>query len=159
MPIAAVLCLCIVTPAGTSPAEEAALAWIKRVDGELTKPRYAKLTLDQLSKLEELQLGGHRKSDNKHLFVPAAEFHHLTALKGLKKLHLGENDGVTDAAVVHVGNLTGLRSLVLWDAPMTDDGLKHLLPLKELSTSISRSPPRSRTPDWLRFDKWPSSRR
>ena len=114
-------------------SSEAALAWIKRVDGELKKPRYAKLTLEELGKLEELQLGGHRKSDNKHLYVKADEFNHLSALKGLKKLHLGENDGVTDAALVHVGKLTGLRSLVLWDAPMTDAGLKHLIPLKELT--------------------------
>lgn len=114
-------------------SSEAALAWIKRVDGELKKPRYGKLTLEEMGKLEELQLGGHRKSDNKHLFVKEDEFYHLTALKGLKKLHLGENDGVTDGALVHVGKLTGLRSLVLWDAPMTDAGLMHLIPLKHLT--------------------------
>lgn len=110
------------------------LTWIKRVDGELVKPRYADLTVAQLKDLKELQLGGHRKSDKKHLFVKPEEFGHLTTLTGLTKLHLGENDGVTDEALAHVGKLTGLRELVLWDAPMTDAGVKHLVSLKDLTS-------------------------
>lgn len=116
-----------------APSLEDSLAWIKRVDGELKKPRYADLTADKLKAQTELQLGGHRKSDNKHLFVKAEEFRHLTPLTGLKKLHLGENDGATDEALAHVGKLTGLTELVLWDAPITDAGLKHLTGLKELT--------------------------
>ncbi len=111
---------------------EETLAWIKRVDGELKKPRYAQLTPDELRSMKELRLGGHRKSDNKHLFVKAEEFKHLAALPGLTKLHLGENDGVTDDALVHVGKLTGLTELILWDAPMTDAGVRRLVQLKEL---------------------------
>jgi hypothetical protein len=112
---------------------EATLTWLKRVDGELVKPRYSKLTLEQLKSMTELQLGGHRKSDKKHLFVEPMEFRRLAALSGLTKLHLGENDGVTDEALVHVGKLTGLKELILWDAPITDAGLQHLTNLKELT--------------------------
>ena len=118
----------------TAPSLEESLAWIKRVDGELNTPRYAELTADKLKAQTELQLGGHRKSDNKHLFVKAEEFRYLAPLTGLKKLHLGENDGVTDEALAHVGKLTGLTELILWDAPITDAGLKHLLGLKELTS-------------------------
>jgi len=113
---------------------EESYAWVKRVDGELKKPRYAELTFAQLKELPELQLGGHRKSDNKHLFVPPADFKYLVPLTSLKKLHLGENDGVTDEALVHVGKLTGLKELVLWDAPMTDSGVRHLTTLTELTS-------------------------
>jgi len=116
------------------PSLPETLAWLKRVDGELRKPRYVDLTLEQLRTMTELRLGGHRKSDNKHLYVKPEEFKHLTSLTGLRILHLGENDGVTDEALVHIGKLTGLRELVLWDAPMTDAGLKHLTGLKELTS-------------------------
>ncbi len=57
----------------------------------------------------------------------------MLALTQLKKLHLGENDGVTDEALVYVGKLTGLSELILWDSPITDAGIKHLAPLKELT--------------------------
>lgn len=112
---------------------EQTLAWVRRVDDELVKPRYADLTADRLKSLTELQLGGHRTSDNKHLYVEPAEFRHLAPLTGLTKLHLGENDGVTDESLAHVGKLTGLKVLVLWDAPVTDAGLKHLTGLRELT--------------------------
>jgi hypothetical protein len=127
------LCVVLAVSAGDEITLADTLAWIKRVDGELIKPRYATLTLDQLQSVSELRLGGHRKSDKKHLYVPPMEFKHLLALPGLKKLNLGENDGVTDEALVHVGKLTGLTELVLWDAPMTDAGVKHLVALKELT--------------------------
>lgn len=121
-------------PPATGPVTLAqTLAWVRRVDGELVKPRYADLTLDRLKALTELQIGGHRKSDKKHLFVEPAEFRHLAPLTGLTKLHLGENDGATDEALAHVGKLTGLKALVLWDAPVTDAGLKHLTGLRELT--------------------------
>lgn len=126
--------ICPHVQSADDPALPATLAWLKRVDGELKKPRYANLTLEQLQSATELQLGGHRASDNKHLAVKAEELHHLVALKNLTKLHLGENDGVTDEALVHVGKLTGLKELILWDAPITDAGIKHLAPLKELTS-------------------------
>ena len=103
-------------------------------DGKITKPKYANLTLDQAATMTELQIGGHRKSDKKHLFVPAEEFKYLAALPMLTKLHLGENDGVSEEAMVHVGKLTQLRELILWDAPTTDAGLKPIVNLKNLTT-------------------------
>jgi len=115
------------------PSLPETLAWLKRVDGELKKPRYAELTLEQLKTMTELRLGGHRATDNKHLFVKPEELKHLIALTQLKKLHLGENDGVTDEALVHVGKFTGLSELILGDSPITDAGIKHLAPLKELT--------------------------
>jgi hypothetical protein len=135
---AVVLCTAVntsnVRSADNVPSLPDTLAWLKRVDGELKKPRYADLTLPQLQTMTELRLGGHRASDNKHLFVKPEELKHLTALTQLKKLHLGENDGATDEALVHVGKLTGLTELVLWDSPITDAGIKHLAPLKELTS-------------------------
>lgn len=85
----------------------------------MKKPRYAALTPADLGTLAELQLGGHRKSDNKHLYAAPEGFQHLSGFPALTKLNLGENDGATDAALVHVGKLTGLKELVLWDAPVT----------------------------------------
>jgi len=118
--------------ADEAPSLPMALAWLKRVDGELKKPRYAELTLEQLESANELQLGGHRASDNKHLSIKPEELKNLAAFTHLKKLHVGENDGITDEALVHIGKLTKLQELVLWDAPITDAGLKHLAPLKDL---------------------------
>jgi Leucine-rich repeat (LRR) protein len=104
------------------------------VDAEVKKPQYADLSLEQLRDLKELRLGGHRKSDNKHLYVKPEEFKYLLPLKKLEKLHLGENDGLTEEALVHVGKLTGLKELILWDAPMTDAAIKHLTTLNELTS-------------------------
>lgn len=123
-----------VATAADDAALSDALAWIKRVDGQITKPKYGALTQKELETLSELRIGGHRKSDKKHIFVPAEEFKHLAALPALTKLHLGENDGLTDEAMVHVGKLTGLKELVLWDAPLTDAGLAHVANLKGLTS-------------------------
>ncbi len=109
------------------------LVWLKRVDGELKKPRYSDLSLEQLKTMTELRLGGHRAADKKHLFVKPEELKHLTCLTELKILHLGENDGVTDDALLYVGKLSGLKELVLWDAPITDAGIKQLVGLKQLT--------------------------
>src|SRR5436190_6708625 len=119
-------------------ADDAALAeafaWIKKCDASITKPKYPNLTLEQCREMTDLQIGGHRKSDKKHLFVPADEFKHLAALPKLTKLHLGENDGLTEEAMVHVGKLTNLTELILWDAPMPDAALKHIVGLKNLTS-------------------------
>lgn len=127
--------LLLSTPARADDAALAeAFAWIKKCDGSITKPKYANLTLEQLPALTELQIGGHRKTDKKHLFVPADEFKHLAALPKLTKLHLGENDGLTEEAMAHVGKLTNLKELILWDAPMPDAALKHIVGLKNLTS-------------------------
>lgn len=142
--------------ADEAPTLEQSFSWIKRVDGELKKPRYADLTLAQLPSLIELQLGGHRKSDNKHLDVPPADFRFLVPLTGLRKLHLGENDGVKDEALVHVGKLASLKELVLWDAPMTDAGIKHLAPLRELTAldlAFATKITTAALPDIVRLEK------
>lgn len=104
------------------------------MDGELRKPRYTDLTLEKLKASTELQLGGHRKSDKKHLYVKPEELKHLVPLTNLRKLHLGENDGVTDEALVYVGQLKDVEELVLWDSPITDAGVKHLVPLTKLTS-------------------------
>jgi len=116
------------------PSLDDTFAWIKQLDGKMTRPRNANLTLEQLRTMTDLQIGGHRKSDKKHIVVPLEEFKHLAALPALTKLHLGENDGTTDEAMIYVGKLTGLKELILWDSPLTDAGFKHLTNLKELRT-------------------------
>jgi internalin A len=136
------LILCLVTtcgilasaaePAGQSSAQEA-LAWLKNVDGQLKKSKLADLTIEQLATLGEVTLGGHRKSDNKHISISAEQFQHLNALPSLRKLVLWENDGVTDDALVHVGKLTNLRELELGDAPISSIGIKQLPGLKSLT--------------------------
>lgn len=120
--------------ANAVPSLEETFAWIKQLDGNITKPKYANLTFEQLRTMTDLQIGGHRKSDKKHISVPLEDFRHLAALPALTKLHLGENDGATDEAMVYVGKLTGLKELILWDSPLTDAGFKHLTNLKELRT-------------------------
>jgi hypothetical protein len=119
-------------PARPSFAPEA-LAWLKSVDAELKKSQLSNLTLEQLSTLTEVTLGGHRKSDNKHLSIPADGFRHLAALPALRKLIVWENDGVTDEALSHIGKLTNLRELEMGDAPITAAGIKHLQGLKALT--------------------------
>ena len=95
------------------PSAPDALAWLKRVDGELKKSSLADLTLDQLATRTEITLGGHRKTDGKHLNIPAAQFHHLAALPALRRLVLWENDGVTDAGLMHLQTCPALRTVVL----------------------------------------------
>jgi Leucine-rich repeat (LRR) protein len=116
-----------------TPSLQEALTWIKSVDGELKKPRYPDLTVDKLKVMTELRLGGHRKSDNKHIAIKAEDCKYLTPLTGLKKAYLEELDGLTDEALVHIGKLTGLTELHLGDAWVTDAGMKHLVNLKELT--------------------------
>jgi hypothetical protein len=118
-------------PAGVSP--EGALAWLKSIDGQFKQPRLPGLTLATLPSLTEVNLGGHRKSDGKHIAIPAAEFRHLAALTALRKATLWEIDGLDDAALAHIGKVTTLRELELGDAQITSAGLKHLRGLRELT--------------------------
>lgn len=54
-------------PEPAAPSPEATLAWLKQLDATTFKePRFATLRSgEDLKQLTEIQLGGHRKSDNK----------------------------------------------------------------------------------------------
>lgn len=112
---------------------EAALAWLKSIDEQFKQPRLPGLTVEKLKTLTEVNLGGHRKSDNKHIAIPAAEFRHLAALPALRKAMLWEIDGLDDSALAHIGKVTTLRELELGDAAITSAGLKHLRGLQSLT--------------------------
>ena len=118
------------------PDLEAAHAWLKSLDvkpeSAQKQPRFAALTVEDLKTLKEIRLGGHRASDNKHVFIEAAEFRFLAALPALEKANLGEVDGFTDEALGYVASITTLTELNLGDAWVTDAGLKALSKLKNL---------------------------
>ncbi len=118
--------------ASAAPADDA-LAWLKSIDDQFKMPRLSGLTLEKVKTLTEVNLGGHRKSDNKHIAIPAAEFRHLTALPALRKATLWEIDGLDDEALAHIGKVTTLRELELGDAQITSAGLKHLRGLQSLT--------------------------
>jgi len=118
--------------ATASPADDA-LAWLKSIDDQFKQPRLPGLTVEKLKTLTEVNLGGHRKSDNKHIAIPAAEFRHLAALPALRKATLWEIDGLDDSALAHIGKVATLRELELGDAAITSAGLKHLRGLRELT--------------------------
>ncbi|MBI3855102.1 MAG: hypothetical protein HY293_05370 [Planctomycetes bacterium] len=119
------------------PANEA-LAWLKSLDANAgsaqKKPRFPALTLEDLKTMKEIKLGGHRASDNKHVFIPAAEFRFLLALPALETANLVEIDGLTDESLVYVGKIPGLKALNLGDAQVSDAGLKHLGGLASLES-------------------------
>ena len=115
-----------------APADEA-LAWLRSVDEQFKQPRLTGLTAEKLATLTEVNLGGHRKSDNKHIVIPAIEFRHLAALPALRKATLWEIHGLNDEALAHIGKVTTLRELELGDAEITDAGLKHLRGLQSLT--------------------------
>jgi hypothetical protein len=134
--LSAVLVLTMATTAGAlsqqRPTLDGALAWLKKLDGEYAKPRFAELTVEKLRTLSELKLGGHRKSDNKHVAIDPNELRFVTVLPALTKLSLGEVDGLTDASMDYVGQVSGLLELDLSDAAITDAGLRRIGDLKEL---------------------------
>ena len=115
-----------------APADEA-LAWLKSIDEQFKQPRLTDLTAEKLKTLTEVNLGGHRKSDNKHIVIPAGEFRHLAALPALRKATLWEIRGLDDTALAHIGKVTTLRELELGDAEITDAGLKNLRSLQSLT--------------------------
>lgn len=124
-----------IVSAGLASAQtpaEAALAWLQGIDAQFEKPRLPGLTVDNLATLTEVNLGGHRKSDKKHIHIPADGFRHLAALPALRKATLWEIDGLDDSALAHIGKVTGLRELELGDAAITSAGLKHLRGLQSL---------------------------
>src|SRR5688500_16487693 len=118
---------------GESPTQEEAYRWLMSVDAQFKQPRLEGLTVEGVSSLAEVKLGGQRKSDGKHIEIPAAEFRHLTALPALRKAVLWEITGLTDEALGHIGKVTTLQELELGDAEVTNAGLKHLRGLSALS--------------------------
>lgn len=121
-----------------APTAEATVAWLKSLDtrpeSAQKQPRFATLTAADLPTLKDIRLGGHRASDNKHVFIPAAEFRFLLGLPALENANLVECDGLDDTSLVFIGKLTGLKSLNLGDAQVTNAGLKALAGLKNLET-------------------------
>jgi hypothetical protein len=124
------------TLAQDAPTPEATLAWLQSLDqrpeSAQKKPRFPNLTIDDLKTLKDLRLGGHRASDNKHVFIPAAEFKFLLGLPALENANLVECDGLNDESLVFIGKIKGLRSLNLGDAQVTGAGLRSLAGLKNL---------------------------
>ena len=116
------------------PTLEETLAWLKRLDVNYTRPRFHTLTTESLKTLEAMTLGGHTKTGR--VEIPANDFRYLLPLTGLKKANLGEIDGRTDEALVHIGKLTSLTHLYLHDGELTDAGMKHLTPLKHLNRLV-----------------------
>ncbi|HYF00612.1 MAG TPA: hypothetical protein VEJ18_16950 [Planctomycetota bacterium] len=123
----------LLAPAGP----EDTLAWLKSLDANplsaQKRPRFPDLTLEDLLTLKELRLGGHRASDNKHVFIEGRELRHLAGLPSLEKLDLCEVDGLSDEAMAFVGKLTTLKELDLGDAAISSAGLRHLAGLKQLT--------------------------
>jgi len=127
-----------------APTLEETLAWLKKMptmSGSAIGPKkerdcFQKLTALDLDTLTELHIGGHLIKDGKfqpgHVEFPADEYRHLTALPSLEKLDFMEN-GLGDAALIHVGKIGTLTHLTFGDHQVTDAGLKHLANLKKLS--------------------------
>src|SRR6185503_9936730 len=125
MILTTLLCLAL---AQDAPTPEATLAWLQSLDtrpeSAQKQPRFPALTVDDLKTLKDLKLGGHRASDNKHVFIPASEFRFLLVLPALENANLVEIDGLSDEALAFIGRIEGLRSLNLGDAQITNAGLK-----------------------------------
>jgi len=132
MTLTAFVCLAL----AQEPTPDETLAWLKsldtRPDSAQKKPRFPTLTIDDLKTMKDLRLGGHRASDNKHVFIPAAEFKFLLGLPALENANLVEIDGLTDEALAFIGKIQGLKTLNLGDAQVTNAGLKHLTGLRNL---------------------------
>ncbi len=84
---AVILAFALALPLLAAPADDA-LAWLKSVDDQFKQPRLPGLTVEKLKTLTEVNLGGHRKSDNQHIELRAADFRHLAALPALRKATL-----------------------------------------------------------------------
>ena len=115
------------------PTLDETLKWLHKVDANYKESRFGKLKVDDLKTLEEVRLGGHRKSDNKHVHIPSEEFRYLTALPALKNANLGETDGLDDSALASIGKIKTLTRLDLGDAAITSAGVAHLTGLKDLT--------------------------
>jgi hypothetical protein len=118
-----------------APKPEDTVAWLKSLDAKpdsaQKQPRFANLTVEDLKTLKEIKLGGHRASDNKHVFINGAEFKNLY-LPALEKCNLVEIDGFTDEALTHISKMTTITELNLGDAGITNAGIPMIAKLKEL---------------------------
>lgn len=142
--VLAFLFCCGFVSAEETATPEKTLAWLKALPtmsrsaiGPMNeRDCFQKLTAAELATLKEIHLGGHLVKDGKtvkeHIEIPAGEFHHLTALVSLEKLDLMEN-GVSDEALVSIGRIKNLTTLVLGDHCLTDASLKHLTGLQKLT--------------------------
>jgi hypothetical protein len=74
--------------------------------------------LEGLANVEYLDVAATRTTD--------AGLAHLAALGKLRYLDLGSNSGVTDAAVDPLGKLKTLKTLIVAQTGLTDDGVKRL---------------------------------
>ena len=140
----ALLFCCEFVSAEETVTPEKTLAWLKALPtmsrsaiGPMNeRDCFQKLTAAELATLKELHLGGHLVKDGKtlkeHVEIPASEFHFLKALTALEKLDLMEN-GVGDEALVSIGKIKSLTSLMFGDHCLTDASLKHLAGLKKLA--------------------------
>ena len=124
------------SPRGVPKLQET-LAWLKQLDtnpASATKqPRFAQLTLNDLKSMDQIQLGGHRATDGKHVFINPGDFRYLRALPALKKVNLVEVDGLTVEALSHLGKIPSLTYLNLGDGAVTDAAVVHLTKLKNLT--------------------------
>jgi len=137
MTLTTLICLALAQDADVpTPAET--LAWLQSLDAKpesaQKQPRFPNLKVEDLRTLKEIRLGGHRASDNKHVFIPAADFRFLRGLPALEKANLVEIDGLTDEALVFVGKLPGLKVLNLGDGQVTTAGLRPLGGLQDLES-------------------------
>lgn len=126
------------------PPLEETLAWLKKmptmsrsaISPNPERDCFQKLAVADLKTLKELHIGGHLVKDGKlqpgHVEFPAEDYRYLTALPALERLGFMEN-GLGDAALVHVGKIATLTHLTFGDHEITDAGLKHLAPLKNLT--------------------------
>ncbi|HEY2880958.1 MAG TPA: hypothetical protein VGJ15_00960 [Pirellulales bacterium] len=81
--------------------------------------------LEGLTQLREMQLGGGQKFTD-------AGMAHLVPLTNLEELWLDFNKNLGDGTLEAVGHLKKLRVLRFYDAPLTDEGIKHIKDLKNL---------------------------
>lgn len=126
------------------PTREETLAWLKKmptmsrsaIGAKPERDCFQKLTVANLETLKEIHLGGHLIKDGKfqkgHVELPADEYRYLTSLPALEKLNFMEN-GLSDAALIHIGKIETLTTLTFGDHLITDAGLKHLANLKKLT--------------------------
>lgn len=101
--------------------------------GESSDPQTAAVTA-----LEKLNAQIRRDDDGAVVSVFASKFDttdaalvHLSKLSGLKQLSLEETK-ITDDGLVHIAGLTNLQKLWLKDTAITNDGVKHLTGLSHL---------------------------
>ncbi len=105
---------------------------LQSLDIAETKVTDAGLThLEPLRQLKELYLGSERITD--------AGLSHLESLHELEELVL-VGDRITDAGLVHLQSLRKLKTLKL-QCSISDVGMKHLLPLTNLTKLVSLGSP------------------